>query len=101
MVRSHHARSGNCTKLLFRQLTFSLGSARGRVAFGSPTGVGYACRGLESQRSVIVSLSLLIPWNVVGTIWQIFGRADIGLMGLHCRGWVLITAIPEIHCMRG
>jgi glycerol transport system permease protein len=30
---------------------------------------------------VIVSLSLLIPWNVVGTIWQIFGRTDIGLMG--------------------
>jgi len=30
---------------------------------------------------VVVALSLLIPWNVVGTIWQIFGRADIGLMG--------------------
>ena len=28
-----------------------------------------------------ISISLLIPWNVVGTIWQIFGRADIGLMG--------------------
>jgi glycerol transport system permease protein len=24
---------------------------------------------------------LLIPWNVVGTIWQIFGRSDIGLLG--------------------
>jgi len=21
------------------------------------------------------------PWNVVGTIWQIFGRPDIGLLG--------------------
>lgn len=30
---------------------------------------------------VVVALSLLIPWNVVGTIWQIFGRADIGLFG--------------------
>ena len=30
---------------------------------------------------VIVALSLLIPWNVVGTIWQIFGRSDIGLLG--------------------
>ena len=29
---------------------------------------------------VVVALSLLIPWNVVGTIWQIFGRADIGLL---------------------
>ena len=30
---------------------------------------------------VVISLSLLIPWNVVGTIWQIYGRADIGLLG--------------------
>ncbi len=30
---------------------------------------------------IVISLPLLIPWNVVGTIWQIFGRADIGLMG--------------------
>ncbi|PID48369.1 MAG: ABC transporter permease [Proteobacteria bacterium] len=30
---------------------------------------------------IIVSLPLLIPWNVVGTIWQIFGRSDIGLLG--------------------
>jgi glycerol transport system permease protein len=35
---------------------------------------------------VIVSLSLLIPWNVVGTIWQIFGRTDIGLMGAALQG---------------
>ena len=28
-----------------------------------------------------MALSLLIPWNVVGTIWQIFARADIGLLG--------------------
>ncbi|ATG49982.1 ABC transporter permease (plasmid) [Celeribacter ethanolicus] len=30
---------------------------------------------------VVMSLPLLIPWNVVGTIWQIFGRVDIGLLG--------------------
>ncbi len=30
---------------------------------------------------VAMSLPLLIPWNVVGTIWQIFGRVDIGLLG--------------------
>jgi len=30
---------------------------------------------------VVISLPLLIPWNVVGTIWQIFGRKDIGLLG--------------------
>jgi len=30
---------------------------------------------------VTMSLPLLIPWNVVGTIWQVFGRVDIGLLG--------------------
>jgi glycerol transport system permease protein len=30
---------------------------------------------------VLMALPLLIPWNVVGTIWQIIGRADIGLFG--------------------
>jgi glycerol transport system permease protein len=30
---------------------------------------------------ICMSLPLLIPWNVVGTIWQIFGRVDIGLLG--------------------
>jgi glycerol transport system permease protein len=30
---------------------------------------------------VTMALPLLIPWNVVGTIWQIFARVDIGLLG--------------------
>lgn len=30
---------------------------------------------------VLMALPLLIPWNVVGMIWQIFGRVDIGLLG--------------------
>jgi glycerol transport system permease protein len=30
---------------------------------------------------VLMALPLLIPYNVVGTIWQVFGRVDIGLLG--------------------
>ncbi len=30
---------------------------------------------------VLMALPLLIPWNVVGTIWLVFARNDIGLMG--------------------
>ena len=30
---------------------------------------------------VLIALPLLIPWNVIGTIWIIFTRPDIGLMG--------------------
>ena len=30
---------------------------------------------------VVLALPLLVPWNVVGTTWQIFARSDIGLLG--------------------
>lgn len=30
---------------------------------------------------VLLALPLLIPWNVIGTIWVIFLRPDIGLLG--------------------
>ncbi len=30
---------------------------------------------------VLLALPLLIPWNVIGTIWMIFTRPDIGLLG--------------------
>ena len=33
---------------------------------------------------VFMALPLLVPWNVVGTIWQVFGRNDIGLLGYYC-----------------
>ncbi|QDC02353.1 MULTISPECIES: carbohydrate ABC transporter permease [Phyllobacteriaceae] len=32
---------------------------------------------------VLMALPLLVPWNVVGTIWQVFGRGDIGLLGYY------------------
>jgi glycerol transport system permease protein len=30
---------------------------------------------------IVLGLPLLMPWNVVGVMWQIFARADIGLGG--------------------
>ncbi|MEH6451950.1 MAG: sugar ABC transporter permease [Psychromonas sp.] len=35
---------------------------------------------------IVLALPLLVPLNVVGTIWQIFGRADIGLFGWALNG---------------
>ena len=66
----------------FRQLWYSLAV----LAIEIPLGIGVALtmpnQGWRASLSlVIVALPLLIPWNVVGTIWQIFGRGDIGLMG--------------------
>jgi glycerol transport system permease protein len=60
---------------------------------------------------VVIALPMLIPWNVVGTIWQIFTRADIGLFGASLTGmgipynvtqdpvsaWVTIVVIDVWH----
>ena len=35
---------------------------------------------------VLMALPLLVPFNVVGTIWQVFGRNDIGLLGASLKG---------------
>ena len=35
---------------------------------------------------VLIALPLLIPWNVIGTIWIIFTRPDIGLFGAFING---------------
>ena len=34
---------------------------------------------------VVIALPLLIPYNVVGVIWQLFTRGDIGLLGVSLR----------------
>lgn len=67
---------------LLRQLTFSLAVLAVELPLGIMLALAMPAQGWKSSAVlVIVSLSLLIPWNVVGTIWQIFGRADIGLLG--------------------
>jgi glycerol transport system permease protein len=36
---------------------------------------------------VLLALPLLIPWNVIGTIWIVFTRPDIGLLGVAINGF--------------
>ena len=67
---------------LLRQLGFSLAVLAVEIPLGIALALAMPARGgAASIVLVVVALSLLIPWNVVGTIWQIFGRPDIGLMG--------------------
>ena len=67
---------------LWRQIQFSLAVLLVEIPLGIALALSMPARGWRaSVVLVIVALSLLIPWNVVGTIWQIFGRADIGLLG--------------------
>lgn len=56
------------------------------LAIEIPLGIGVALTMPRSGRAVgliliVLTLPLLIPWNVVGLIWQIFARGDIGLFG--------------------
>jgi glycerol transport system permease protein len=67
---------------LGRQLIFSLAVLAVELPLGILLALAMPAHGWKSSVVlVLVSLSLLIPWNVVGTIWQIFARSDIGLMG--------------------
>jgi glycerol transport system permease protein len=68
---------------LRRQIGYSLAV----LVIEIPLGIGLALmlpmRGRAASVSlVLLALPLLIPWNVVGTIWQIFARGDIGLLGV-------------------
>lgn len=67
---------------LARQLEFSALV----LALEIPLGIWIArCIPLQGRMTVvfliILAVPLLIPWNVVGVIWQIFARPDIGLLG--------------------
>jgi glycerol transport system permease protein len=67
---------------LGRQIVFSLAVLLVEIPLGILLALSMPAAGWRASAVlVIVALSLLIPWNVVGTIWQIFGRADIGLLG--------------------
>ncbi len=75
---------------LARQMGFSLAVLLVEIPLGIALALSMPAQGWKSSAVlVLVALSLLIPWNVVGTIWQIFGRADIGLLGstLHKLGF--------------
>lgn len=66
----------------WRQLMFS-GAV---LALELPLGVAVAllmpARGWQASAGVVLlAVPLLIPFNVVGTIWQLFARTDIGLFG--------------------
>jgi glycerol transport system permease protein len=67
---------------LARQLTFSLAVLAVEIPLGILLALSMPAAGWKASAVlVLVALSLLIPWNVVGTIWQIYGRGDIGLLG--------------------
>lgn len=66
----------------FRQITFTGIILAIEIPLGIAIALAMPKKGWGVPVCLIsMSLPLLIPWNVVGTIWQIFGRVDIGLLG--------------------
>ncbi|MBP0598766.1 sugar ABC transporter permease [Herbaspirillum sp. LeCh32-8] len=75
-------RDGELHSALLRQLVFSFCVLLVQIPLGIVLALAMPHKGWKSSATlVILAMPLLIPWNVVGTIWQIFGRADIGLGG--------------------
>ncbi|MEP3224359.1 MAG: sugar ABC transporter permease [Parasphingorhabdus sp.] len=65
-----------------RQLLFSTIILLIEIPLGILVALSMPKKGLTASLClVLMALPLLIPYNVVGTIWQIFGRSDIGLLG--------------------
>jgi glycerol transport system permease protein len=80
-------RDGDLHAALWRQLVYSFSVLLIEIPLGIALALSMPATGWKSSAVlVVVALSLLIPWNVVGTIWQIYGRADIGLLGAALQG---------------
>jgi glycerol transport system permease protein len=72
---------------LRRQLIYSLAVLAIEIPLGIALALVLPMSGRAASASLVVlALPLLIPWNVVGTIWQIFARGDIGLLGVAVNG---------------
>ncbi len=67
---------------LWRQFAFSFAVLAIEIPLGIAVSLTLPRKGIwVSVCLVLLALPLLVPWNVVGTIWQIFARTDIGLGG--------------------
>ncbi|BBM88594.1 ABC transporter permease [Spirochaetota bacterium] len=65
-----------------RQLIFSALVLLIEIPLGIAVALSLPRRGFGSSLAItLVAIPLLVPWNVVGTVWQVFARTDIGLGG--------------------
>ncbi len=67
---------------LWRQFLFSGLVLIIEIPLGVLIALAMPKKGWKASASLItIALPLLIPWNTIGTIWIIFTRPDIGLLG--------------------
>jgi glycerol transport system permease protein len=72
---------------LLRQLTFTFTILAIEIPLGVIIALAMPKRGIWVPVCLVtMALPLLIPWNVVGAIWNIFALPDIGLLGRMLNG---------------
>ena len=65
-----------------RQVAFSAAALLIELPLGVAVALAMPRRGAAAAAClVLIALPLLIPWNVVGSMWNIFALPEIGLMG--------------------
>jgi glycerol transport system permease protein len=75
-------RDGDLHQALLRQLVFSGVVLLVQIPLGIALALVMPAAGWRASLVlVLLAMPLLVPWNVVGTLWQIFARDDIGLLG--------------------
>jgi len=76
---------------LLRQLFFTGSILLIEIPLGVAIALTMPRKGLwVSVCLVLMALPLLIPWNVVGSIWNVFALPDIGLLGRALNGMGLV-----------
>ena len=74
---------------LGRQLFFTFTILAIEVPLGVAIALAMPRKGIwVSVCLVLMALPLLIPWNVVGAMWNIFALPDIGLLGYGLNQWL-------------
>ncbi|MBV8537334.1 MAG: sugar ABC transporter permease [Alphaproteobacteria bacterium] len=78
ILLSDRLRAALVRQLIFSGLALAIEVPLGvAIALVMPRQSGWG----TSLTLVLIALPLLIPWNVIGTIWVVFLRPDIGLLG--------------------
>jgi glycerol transport system permease protein len=103
---------GRFLDALWRSLLFSAICLTIQIPLGIAVALAMPRRGLALAFCLVaMALPLLIPWNVVGTIWQVFARGDIGLLGhalnrlgltfnytqVPLHAWIIVIAMDVWH----
>jgi glycerol transport system permease protein len=87
---------------LGRQIVFSLAVLAVEIPLGIALALAMPAKGWQSSAVlVLVAISLLIPWNVVGTIWQSTAAPISACSARRWPRWASTTTTPATRSTPG